>query len=39
MEWQAYGCDKAARAGIPADRIVNTQPADDLLAWAGSHAA
>jgi putative hydrolase len=39
MEWQAYGCDKAARAGIPAEQIVNTAPADDLLAWAGSHAA
>ncbi|HEY8546225.1 MAG TPA: PHP domain-containing protein [Acidimicrobiales bacterium] len=37
MEWQAYGCDKAARHGIPADRIVNTQPAMDLVAWAGSN--
>ena len=38
MEWQAYGCDKAARHGIEPDRIVNTWPADDLLAWSGSHA-
>jgi putative hydrolase len=37
MEWQAYGCDKAARMGIEADRIVNTMPADDLVAWAASH--
>jgi putative hydrolase len=37
LEFQAYGCDKAARAGIPADRIVNTQPAIDLVAWAGSN--
>ena len=37
MEWQLYGCDKAARMGIEADRIVNTMGADDLLAWAGSH--
>jgi putative hydrolase len=36
LEWQAYGCDKAARLGIDPDAIVNTMPADDLLAWAGS---
>jgi putative hydrolase len=39
MEWQAYGCDKAARHGVEADRIVNTMAADDLVAWASSHAA
>jgi putative hydrolase len=38
MEWQAYGCDKAARHGIEPARIVNTWAADDLVAWAGSHA-
>lgn len=37
LEWQIYGCDKAARLGIEPDRIVNTMPATDLLAWAGSH--
>jgi len=37
LEWQAYGCDKAARLGIDADRIVNTLAADDLLAWAADH--
>ena len=39
LEWQPYGCDKAARHGIDADRIVNTMAADDLVAWAASHAA
>lgn len=39
LEWQNYGCDKAAKFGIPADRIVNTQPAMDLVAWAGSNPA
>jgi putative hydrolase len=39
MEWQLYGCDKAARHGIEADQIVNTMAADDLVEWAGSHAA
>jgi len=38
MEWQLYGCDKAARHGIPPERIVNTREADDLVAWAASHA-
>jgi len=37
MEWQAYGCDKAARMGIEPERIVNTWPAEDLLAWAADH--
>jgi putative hydrolase len=39
LEWQPFGCDKAARHGIDADAIVNTMTADDLLAWAGSHAS
>jgi putative hydrolase len=39
MEWQLYGCDKASRHGIPAERIVNTMAADDLVAWAAGHAA
>ena len=37
MEWQLYGCDKAARMGIEPERIVNTMPADDLIAWAAAH--
>jgi len=37
LEWQAYGCDKAARMGIEPERIVNTMPADDLIAWAAGH--
>jgi putative hydrolase len=37
LEWQPYGCDKAARMGIEPDRIVNTMGADDLVAWAASH--
>ena len=39
MEWLAYGCDKAALHGIEPERIVNTMPADDLVAWASSHVA
>jgi putative hydrolase len=33
LEWLPHGCDKAAEAGVPLERIVNTWPADDLLAW------
>ena len=29
LEWQNYGCDKAARHEIELDRIVNTWAADD----------
>lgn len=38
MEWQPYGCDKAARCGVPIESIVNTWSADDLVAWAGSRS-
>ncbi|MGI8939008.1 MAG: PHP domain-containing protein [Iamia sp.] len=34
LEWQPYGCDKAARHGLGPDRVVNTWSADDLVAWA-----
>lgn len=37
LEWQAYGCDKAARLGADPDDVVNTMGADDLVAWASSH--
>jgi putative hydrolase len=37
LEWQPYGCDKAARMGVELEEIVNTWAADDLIAWAGSH--
>ena len=36
LEWQTYGCDKAARHGIEPERIVNTLPADDW--WRGPPA-
>ena len=34
LEWQLYGCDKAARHEIDLDQIVNTWAADDLVDWA-----
>jgi putative hydrolase len=38
LEWQPYGCDRAARAQVPVDRIVNTWPVGRLLDWTASHA-
>lgn len=37
LEWQPYGCDKAARLGVEPERVVNTMRADDLLAWTAAH--
>ena len=34
LDWQQYGCARAAECGVPAERIVNTWPVDELLAWA-----
>jgi putative hydrolase len=39
LEWQPYGCERAAQAGVPLAAIVNTWPAEQLLAWTASHAA
>jgi putative hydrolase len=33
LEWQPHGCEKAAAAEVPIERIVNTWAMDDLLAW------
>jgi putative hydrolase len=35
LDWQPYGCARAEECAVPADRIINTMSADDLLAWAG----
>jgi putative hydrolase len=35
LEWQPHGCDKAASTGVPVERIVNTFPVEELLAWTG----
>jgi putative hydrolase len=34
LDFQAYGCERAERLGVPVDRVVNSWPLDDLLAWA-----
>ncbi len=37
MEWQTFGCDKAERCGVPVESIINTWPADKLVAWTATH--
>jgi putative hydrolase len=37
LDWQPYGCARAEECGVPPERIVNTKPVDDLLAWATTH--
>lgn len=35
LDMKAYGCARAARLGIPAERIVTTWPLPRVLEWAG----
>ena len=37
LEWQPYGADKAVRCNVPVGDIVNTWPADALIAWTSAH--
>jgi putative hydrolase len=39
LEWQRNGCEQAASAGVPLDRVMNALPLDGLLAWTAGHAA
>jgi putative hydrolase len=34
LDWQPYGCARAAACGVDPATVVNTWPADDLLTWA-----
>ncbi|MFD9721474.1 PHP domain-containing protein [Streptomyces sp. NPDC059076] len=36
LDWQGIGCARAEQAGVPADRVINTWSAGDLLAWTES---
>jgi putative hydrolase len=37
LEWQRHGCEQAAQAGVPADRVMNTLALNDFLAWTAAH--
>ncbi|GGK09346.1 PHP domain-containing protein [Pilimelia anulata] len=38
LDWLPYGVQRAVACGVTPDRVVNTLPADDLVAWAAGHA-
>jgi putative hydrolase len=38
LEWQTFGCERAAACGVEADRVINTRPVDELLAWTAHKA-
>ncbi|MHC3467269.1 PHP domain-containing protein [Streptomyces sp. 7R007] len=33
LDWQILGCARAEECGVPAERVVNSWPLEDLLAW------
>ena len=37
LEWQPYGCERAAECGAPPERVINTWDQGRLLAWAAEH--
>jgi len=37
LDWQPYGCDRAAECEVPVERVVNAMDVDALLAWTTSH--
>jgi putative hydrolase len=37
LDWQKYGCERAALCGVPADRVINTWPAEKVVDWAAAH--
>ena len=37
LEWQPYGCVRAAECDVPIESIVNAWPAERLRDWAASH--
>lgn len=33
LDWQIVGCERAVECEVPAGRVINTWPAEELLAW------
>jgi putative hydrolase len=36
LDWQIIGCSRAEECEVPAERIINTWPVEELLAWTTS---
>ncbi|MGA4957422.1 PHP domain-containing protein [Streptomyces lavendulocolor] len=39
LDWQVLGCARAEECGVPADRVINTWHADELLHWTRTREA
>jgi putative hydrolase len=37
LDWLSNGCERAARCGVPAERVVNSWPAALLVQWTARH--
>lgn len=33
LDWQIVGCERAVECEVPTGRVINTWPAEELLAW------
>jgi putative hydrolase len=38
LDWQPYGCERAARCAVPVESVVNSWAMEDLLAWTADHS-
>ena len=38
LDWQPYGCERAARCGVPIESVVNSWTMPNLLAWTTDHS-
>ncbi|MDP9092487.1 MAG: PHP domain-containing protein [Actinomycetota bacterium] len=39
LDWQHFGCERAARCGVEVDNVVNAWPVDQLLSWTADHTS
>ncbi|MGW7266254.1 PHP domain-containing protein [Streptomyces sp. NPDC054842] len=39
LDWQIHGCARAEECGVPAERVITTWTADELLAWTRNRTA
>ncbi|WP_374777981.1 PHP domain-containing protein [Streptomyces sp. NBC_01310] len=39
LDWQMLGCERAIECDVPAARVINTWPTDQLLAWTRTRQA
>ncbi|MFE3555166.1 PHP domain-containing protein [Streptomyces sp. NPDC059193] len=38
LDWQLLGCERAVECGVPAERVINTWPAERLREWTRTRA-